>query len=198
MIWYKEFNSIQIISNSLKIHWKGNELRKSTSEIGYTKFYDRKLVRSLKISHGHQDCCYCSQQFKTMYWTVNCRCRKYKKISYRFEQHRISQQRKRSYQFRVNKKYRFILSFSLLYYKRTVDCLVVVLSDDTVKNKIFSEIVILAKSKQTLVVLVHPDDVLQFPSEKEIKVLHVDVQHIFDSIAVPLSVYWRVLENNFG
>ena len=44
----------------------------------------------------------------------------------------------------------------------------------------------MAKSKQTLVVLVHPDFV-QFPSPKDIEVLDVDVQHIFDSIAVPLS-----------
>ena len=62
----------------------------------------------------------------------------------------------------------------------------VVLSEDIIKNKIFSEIVLLAKSKHTLVVLIHPDGV-QFPSPTDIATLNIDVQHIFDSIAIPLN-----------
>ena len=73
--------------------------------------------------------------------------------------------------------------------------MVVVLSGDTVKNKIFSEVVLLAKrttsdcaqSKQTLVVLVQPYGV-QFPSPEDIEVLDGEVQYIFDSVAVQLNI----------
>ena len=63
------------------------------------------------------------------------------------------------------------------------------MSDDIVKNEIFSDVILLAKSKQILVVLVYPEGFL-FPSPYDIRTLNIDVQRVFNSIPVPLNDFY--------
>ena len=80
-----------------------------------------------------------------------------------------------------------------------IDALVIVLSNDIIKNPLFSDLVALAQSKETQVVLIHPEGV-QFPSPSAIAELPPKVREIFNSIALSyleqyVSRTWEQLRN---
>jgi hypothetical protein len=71
------------------------------------------------------------------------------------------------------------------------------LTEDLISNPKFSELLLLSKSKDCVVIIVHPDGV-QFPSISAINALPLTVKRTFDSIAIPyLDDYgdktWRTI-----